>query len=76
MTPKRTKILDIINAIFGELEEEKSKTITDIKNTTGLHHDTVRNYLELIELIQSKPKLILKRTGHSYQAVIEKREIN
>ncbi len=72
MSPKRTKIKDIIEALFNDLAQNGEKTITDIVKNTGMHHRTVLNYLELIELIQDKPKLNLKRTGHSYLASIEK----
>ncbi len=66
----RSKAPDIFKGIFDALSENHPKNITDIKKITGFHHDTIRNYLEIIEFIQSQPKLFLKRTGHSYQAVI------
>ncbi len=72
MSPKRSKIRDIIEALFEDLGKNGEKTITDIVKNTGLNHRTVLNYLELIELIQDKPKLTLKRTGHSYLASIQK----
>lgn len=72
MTPRKSSINETVESIFLKLSSETSKTITDLVRETEYHHNTVRSYLELIEFIQSKPKLILKRTGHSYQVKIEK----
>ena len=71
MSPKRSKIRDIIAGLFEDLGKSGEKTITDMVKNTGYNHRTVLNYLEIIELIQSKPKLLLKRTGHSYLASLE-----
>jgi hypothetical protein len=71
MSPKENlTIIQIAESIFTYLNSN-SKTITDIKNESGFHHNTIKTYLELIEFIQSQPKLILERTGHSYQAKID-----
>jgi len=72
MSPQRPRINYIIERIFGELKQNEEKTITDIVKETKFHHNTVRGYLEMIEYIQSQPKLTLKRTGHSYLASLKK----
>jgi len=70
----RPEIKTIIESIFNDLAINGEKTIADITKGTSYHHRTVLNYLELIEYIQAQRKLILKRTGHSYLASLEKKE--
>jgi hypothetical protein len=69
MAKKTIKV--IVENIFKELNEIP-KTISDIANNVKSYHKTIKDYLELIEFIQSQPKLLLERTGHSYQAKIKK----
>jgi hypothetical protein len=64
---------EIFEKIFAKLEVDNSKTVADLVKETNFKHETVRKNLELIEFIQSQPKLILERTGHSYQAKLEKK---
>lgn len=61
---------EIIERIFKELDG-KPKNISEIASSVKSYHSTIREYLELIEFIQAQPKLILERTGHSYQAKLE-----
>ncbi|WP_369019462.1 hypothetical protein DSAG12_04380 [Promethearchaeum syntrophicum] len=72
MVPRKSSINETVESIFFKLSSETPKTITDLVRETKYHHNTIRSYLELIEYIQSQPKLILERTGHSYQVKIEK----
>lgn len=71
MAPQENSIMKNTQSVFTNLSHEIPLTIKDLVEKTGLHHITVRGYLELIEFIQTQPKLILERTGHSYQAKLE-----
>lgn len=62
---------DIIDNLFGVLTESP-QTITDIASMIKSYHSTVRETLELIEVIQNYPKVIIEKTGHNYQVHIKK----
>lgn len=74
--PRKTPLHESFVKIFISLDPEHPKTISDLVRETGFHHNTVRGYLELIEFVQAQPRLILERTGHSYQARLEQRSQN
>ncbi len=54
----------------------KKKSITDIVRESGLHHNTIRSYLGIIEKIQSSPKVVVETTGHSYKIYLVKKSEN
>jgi hypothetical protein len=70
----RTRNQAIVLKIFEDLAKDGEMTITDLVKSTQYHHKTILGYLELIEYIQNQPRLLLKRTGHSYLASVEKSE--
>jgi hypothetical protein len=74
MSPKRPGIKEIFESLFGHLNSEETKTISKLVEETGFFNSTIKTYLELIEFIQSQPKLIIERTGHSYQVKLGKNQ--
>lgn len=68
MTLKKLTTKERVNKIFDVLKEKKlPATIKDISDITGYHNSTTKHYLELIELIQNQKRVIIIRTGSSYQ---------
>jgi len=66
MKETESKVWKIIETIFEELKKKGKKTANKLVEKTKLNQKTVVKYLKIIEMIQSQPKLILERTGHSY----------
>lgn len=64
----------VLESIYSVLTENESKNISQISIESKIPNITIKKYLDLIEFIQSQPKLILERTGHSYQAKIEQKK--
>lgn len=50
MTNRKTG-KETVKIIFDVLEEDNFKTVNQISETTGLSYDTVKRWLEIIELI-------------------------
>jgi len=74
MTPKRSPISDIVDRIFAELKKNGFKSISEVSKATSIHHNTVKNYIDLIETIQAQPKLIVERMQHITMLRLEKEE--
>ena len=61
MTKRSPK--DIVETIFSVLENaEHGFTIGELKKHTKSSWNTINSYLDLIEYIQNKPKVLLIRT--------------
>ncbi len=72
MTPKRSPISEIVDRIFEELRKNGFRSISEVSRATGIHHNTVKNYIELIETIQKQPKLIVEKTQYVTMLKLEK----
>ncbi len=66
MKETESKVWKIIETIFEELKKGGKNTVNLLVGKTKLNQKTVIKYLKIIEMIQANPKLLLKRTGHSY----------
>lgn len=69
----RSTTQEILNSIFALLETKESKNISEIAQKTNIPNRTIKKYVELIEYIQAQPKLIIVRTGHSYQLKMDEK---
>lgn len=74
MSKKSTKKSsnDIISLIFNQLNENP-KNVSELSNSIHSYHSTVREYAELIDYIQSQPRIKLAKTGSSYEISISKK---
>lgn len=71
MTKKSPK--DIVDTIFSVLENaEHGFTIGELKKHTQSSWSTINSYLDLIEYIQNKPKVLLIRTERYKIAKLKK----
>lgn len=63
---------EILTKLFDTLKDEESLNITEISRRINSPHKTIKGYLEIIQFIQSQPRLIVNTTGSSYQISLEK----
>jgi len=63
----------VIKEIFGALSKDL-KSVTEIADNIGSHHNTVKKSLDLIEFIQGQPKIVIEKTKASVLARLEKTE--
>jgi len=54
--------MDIIQAIFSDLEKDGLKTITEISKNIRSGYHTVKNYLDIIQFVNSKPRIQVDKT--------------
>lgn len=55
----------IVHAIFNELEKNGLKTLTEIGKNIKSGYHTVKRYVDIIQFIQSQPKIIVETTETS-----------
>jgi len=59
MSNRKTKV-ELINLLFDQISDTP-RTPTQIAEIIGAHPNTVRNLVDIIELIQSKPRISIER---------------
>jgi len=57
--------LAIMEKIFQALEEGRTFTLHELSKETGLHHLTVRRYVQIIETVRREPEVEIIKTSHS-----------
>jgi len=67
----RKNQLEIINLIFAKLDPLEECNLGQLSEKSGINYQTLKDYLDLIRIIQMQPKVIVKTTGHSYHLKLE-----
>ena len=72
MKDERKDPESIIRAIFTELGRGGPKTPTEIAKAINGNSETIRKYLELIEILQNQQRLALRSTEDDTVAMLVK----
>jgi len=57
--------LEIMLKILQTLEEGKPLSMNELSHETGLHNNTVRKYVRIIEVVRKEPEIEVIKTSHS-----------
>lgn len=67
----RKNQLEIINLIFAKLDPLEECNLGQLSDKTAVDYKTLKDYLDLIRIIQMQPKVLVKTTGHQYHLKLE-----
>lgn len=61
---KKSSTKEIFETIFRNIGIE-AQNISELSYASKIPNKTIKKYVELIEFIQSQPKIALEKTGHT-----------
>ena len=72
----KKKPIEIFEAILNSLSIDSFKHISKIASEISSHSKTVRTYVEIIEFLQSQPRIVIERVQNKLLIKKEKDEEN